>query len=556
MISNKYFESLDGTTKTFLADFVIKSEQYCRVYNYKYDPNGVDGEVDSATGLFVRTNNAPASADQLNLDDWALVNNIISFYTAPPANSTLVVEVATTPEELGEAVAGSAVLQAQDARDLALQYAQDAEGYRDTVVAKEALMNPHYTAIDAVYANEANINAVNANETNINTVAGIESDVTTVAGIDTDVTTVAANNADVTTVATDIANVNTVATDIANVNAVVANQTNIDAAVANETNINIVATDIANVNAVGTNIANVIAVDNNQTNIDAAVANANNINTVATNISDVNTIADDIANVNAAVANQTNIDAVVANATNINTVSTNISSVNTVAGSITNVNAVANNEANVNTVATDIANVNTVGTSITNVNTVGANISKVTTVADNITNVNTVAADSANINIAVNSLAEINEFATKYVVSATVPANPIEGMLWWDETNDLMKVYNGNGFVNAGSSVNGTTDREDYVVGTASGNYNGSLTTFPATYDTGYVDVYLNGVKLAPTTDFTATDGANVILASAAASGDTLSIVAYGTFELADHYNKTQVDALIDDVETLALAGL
>jgi hypothetical protein len=67
--------------------------------------------------------------------------------------------------------------------------------------------------------------------------------------------------------------------------------------------------------------------------------------------------------------------------------------------------------------------------------------------------------------------------------------------------------------------------------------------------------VYLNGVKLAPV-DFTATDGANVVLASATASGDTVSIVSFGTFELADHYNKTTVDALIDDVETLALAGM
>jgi hypothetical protein len=204
MISNKYFESLDGTTKTFLADFVIKSEQYCRVYNYKYDPNGVDGEVDSTTGLYIRTNNAPASDDQLNLDDWALVNNIVSFYTAPPANSTLVIEVATTPEELGEAVAGSAVLQAQDARDLALQYAGEAEGYRNTVVAKEALMNPHYTAIDAVYANEANINAVNTNETNINIVAGIADDVTAVAAIDTDVTALVNNETNINTVVSNL----------------------------------------------------------------------------------------------------------------------------------------------------------------------------------------------------------------------------------------------------------------------------------------------------------------------------------------------------------------
>jgi hypothetical protein len=411
MISNKYFESLDGTTKTFLADFVIKSEQYCRVYNYKYDPSGVDGSVDPTSGLFVRTNNAPTSDDQLNLDDWALINNIVAFYTAPPANTTLVIEVATTPEELGEAVAGSAVLQAQDARDLAEQYRDEAEALRDTVVDKEALMNPHYDAIDAVYANETNINAVNDNEANINTVAGIDTDVTTVAGIAANVTTVATNNTDVTTVATDITNVNTVATNIANVNSAVANEANINSVVANATNINTVATDIDNVNAVSTNIANVISVDGNSTNINSAVANETNINTVATDI------------------------------TNVNTVSTNIADVNSVAA----------NETNINTVATDIANVNTTAASIANVNTVSTNIADVTTVADNIDNVNAVGTDIANVNTAATSLTDINYFGNNYKIAATEPSSPVEGMLWWDTTNDTMKVYDGASFVLAGS---------------------------------------------------------------------------------------------------------
>jgi hypothetical protein len=70
------------------------------------------------------------------------------------------------------------------------------------------------------------------------------------------------------------------------------------------------------------------------------------------------------------------------------------------------------------------------------------------------------------------------------------------------------------------------------------------------------VHVWLNGVKLFDGVDFTATDGSNIVLNSAAATGDVVSIVAYGTFLLADHYSKTAVDALIDDVETLALAGI
>ena len=96
-----------------------------------------------------------------------------------------------------------------------------------------------------------------------------------------------------------------------------------------------------------------------------------------------------------------------------------------------------------------------------------------------------------------------------------------------------MKVYNGSGFINAGSAVNGTAQRESYIVGTSSGSYNGSTTVFPATYDSGFVDFYLNGVKLAAA-DFTATNGTSITLASAATTGDTVDIISFGTFTLAN----------------------
>ena len=161
-------------------------------------------------------------------------------------------------------------------------------------------------------------------------------------------------------------------------------------------------------------------------------------------------------------------------------------------------------------------------------------------------------------NTAATSIATAQQFLDTYFVSANAPsgANVTLGDLWFDTTANQMKVFGSGGFQSAGSSVNGTAERKDYIVGTNSGSYtSGSLTTFPAVYDPNFCDVYLNGIKLTPS-DFTATDGANVVLASAAATGDSISIVSFGTFSLADHYNKTQVDAFIDDVETLALAGI
>jgi hypothetical protein len=84
--------------------------------------------------------------------------------------------------------------------------------------------------------------------------------------------------------------------------------------------------------------------------------------------------------------------------------------------------------------------------------------------------------------------------------------------------------------------VNGTSNRNTYTA-------TAGQTAFAATYDPGYVDAYLNGVKLIVGTDFTATNGTSIVLASGAAVGDTIDIVAYGTFVVADTYTKTQADA-------------
>lgn len=58
--------------------------------------------------------------------------------------------------------------------------------------------------------------------------------------------------------------------------------------------------------------------------------------------------------------------------------------------------------------------------------------------------------------------------------------------------------------------------------------------TIATGYTVGFVDVYLNGIRLVVADDFTATDGTTIILAAAAASGDAVEVVAYGTFNVAN----------------------
>ena len=112
----------------------------------------------------------------------------------------------------------------------------------------------------------------------------------------------------------------------------------------------------------------------------------------------------------------------------------------------------------------------------------------------------------------------------------------INGALYFNTTTNIMYVYGSSGWQAAGSSVNGTSDRQTYTA-------TAGQTVFAATYDAGYVDVYLNGVKLLAGTDFTATNGTSITLASGAAVNDIVDIVAYGTFVLADHLTETQSDA-------------
>jgi hypothetical protein len=53
-------------------------------------------------------------------------------------------------------------------------------------------------------------------------------------------------------------------------------------------------------------------------------------------------------------------------------------------------------------------------------------------------------------------------------------------------------------------------------------------------YTPQFLDVYLNGIFLNNGTDYTASNGSDVILTVGAAADDTLEVVAYTTFEVAN----------------------
>ena len=192
----------------------------------------------------------------------------------------------------------------------------------------------------------------------------------------------------------------------------------------------------------------------------------------------------------------------------------------------------------VTTVASKATEIGRLGTAdaVSDMNVLGTtqNVSDMNTLAA-ISGLNTLASNSANVTTVANNLSSVNNFAEVYRIASSAPTTSLNvGDLYFDTTANELKVYKSSGWAAAGSTVNGTSQRFKYTA-------SGSQTTFTGTddngntlaYDAGFIDVYLNGVKLVNGTDVTVTSGTSVVLASGATANDIIDIVAYGTFDVA-----------------------
>ena len=425
------------------------------------------------------------------------------------------------------------------------------------------------TNVNTVGTNIANVNTVAGNNANINTVASANSNITTVAGANANITAVAGqitptNN--VSTVAGAVANIGTVATNVANVNIVGGAIANVNTVAGANANITTVATANTNIGTVATNVANVNLVGGSIANVNTVATNVANVNTVATNNANITTVAGANANITTVAGISGAISTVASNAGNISTVATDIAKVITaandlneatseievVANAIANVDTVGSAIANVNTVATNIANINSVNSNSSNINAVNSNSANINTVASANTNITSVAGSIANVNTVATNIGSVNDFSARYRVSATAPTTSLDlGDLYFDTTSNTMKVYSSGGFINAGSSVNGTADRYKYTATASQTTFTGADdNSNTLAYDAGFLDVYLNGIKLVNGSDFTASSGTSIVLTVGATVSDILEVIAYGTFQLA---NFSITDA--NDVPPLGTAG-
>ena len=114
----------------------------------------------------------------------------------------------------------------------------------------------------------------------------------------------------------------------------------------------------------------------------------------------------------------------------------------------------------------------------------------------------------------------------------------VTGQLYFNTTDNEMRIYDGGNWIAA--SAAGSASLLEYKFVTTSGQV--SSKTYSGTadvggtlsYTTSNIIVFLNGVQLKDTTDYTASNGTSIVLVAAPALNDELNVIAFKSFTAAD----------------------
>jgi hypothetical protein len=132
----------------------------------------------------------------------------------------------------------------------------------------------------------------------------------------------------------------------------------------------------------------------------------------------------------------------------------------------------------------------------------------------------------------------------------------VVGALYFDTTTGKMRVYTASGWIDASSASVATLGQFQFNATANQTTFSGAAAVGGTlTYTVGAVLVALNGVLLEETSDFTATNGTSIVLASGAAAGDELNVYAFGSFLIADTYTQAAADARFLNVAGDTMTG-
>lgn len=209
--------------------------------------------------------------------------------------------------------------------------------------------------------------------------------------------------------------------------------------------------------------------------------------------------------------------------------------------------AASTSEANAATSATNAATSATAAaTSETNA---AASASAASTSATNSANSATAAATSA-----ANVAATYDEFDDRYLGSkASAPTLDndgnalLTGALYYNTTTSRMQVYTGTSWDDVGTA---TTVTYEYTATEGQTTFSGVDDNGKGlTYNVGFELVFVNGVRYNSSL-YTATDGSSIVLDSGLAAGSKVTVVAFGTFSVADAYTRAQADATFASISS------
>ena len=117
----------------------------------------------------------------------------------------------------------------------------------------------------------------------------------------------------------------------------------------------------------------------------------------------------------------------------------------------------------------------------------------------------------------------------------------IEGALYWNSVTNLMFVWDGSAWASISSSAE--IYRYKYVASGGETSVSGAdANGATLSYLVNKEQVYLNGVLLVRTSDYTASNGTSITSLAALTAGDILEIITFTSFEVANAVTQTNFD--------------
>lgn len=126
-------------------------------------------------------------------------------------------------------------------------------------------------------------------------------------------------------------------------------------------------------------------------------------------------------------------------------------------------------------------------------------------------------------------------------ITTSEPTQLTDGMIWLDTDAVAASQQNLRWTKSPGAGVTSLTGTDDNSV--------------TLNYTVGQEQVYANGVLLIRNSDYTASNGTSITLASATVAGDVIEVMSAVPLSLVDTYTQAQVDAKRNNDNVLFITG-